>query len=157
MPAKANGVYSFQNVDLTIIGPGVNLTVTGAAREGYTVAMDNDKSTFQTGADGSGMHSLMASQAGKITIRTLKTSAINRAMNVLYRYQTGSAALHGRNTLVINDRNLGDTTTATGAAIVKHSNIGYDTEGPVNEWVFQAAYVDQVLGDGGVTNLAVNG
>ncbi len=157
MGAPANGVYSFLGTSFSIIGPGVSLIVTGAAREGYTVAMDNDKSSFQSGADGSGMHSLMASQAGKITIRALKTSAINRAMNTLYRYQTGSPALHGQNVFSIKHNFTGDTISAAGGAIVKHSNIGYDTEGPANEWVFQFTYIDIVLGDGGVTNLVVNG
>lgn len=157
MAAPANGVYSFIGTSFSIVGPGTSLIVTGVAREGYTIAMDGDKSTGQVGADGSYMHSLMASQSGKITVRALKTSAINRALNTLYRYQTGSPALHGQNVFSIKHNWIGDVISATGGAIIRHPNIVYDMEGPVNEWVFQFGYIDIVLGDGGVTNISANG
>ena len=157
MTAPANGVYSFVSVSASIVGPGISQIVTGAAREGYTIRMDDDKSTHTVGADGSGMHSMRASQAGTITFRLLKTSAMNKVFSDMYAYQTASPALFGRNTISVGDKNLGDQVTATGCGIVKFTDLSYGDEGGMNEWAFKSTYIDQVLGNGGVTNLAANG
>lgn len=157
MGAPANGVYSFQNVSLGLVGPGIALNLTGIAGEGYEVAMDGDKGTLVWGADGSGMHSMSQKQGGTLTIRTLKTSAINKALSAMYSYQTTDASLYGQNTLTLRDKLSKDTITATGAGIRKFPNLTFAVEGNTNEWIFNCTYIDEQLGDGGVTNLVVNG
>jgi hypothetical protein len=66
--------YSFQDVVAAIAGVGgsINLAAgAGVAEEGITIESMEDKSVMTIGADGSGMHSLVANEASTVTIRLL--------------------------------------------------------------------------------------
>lgn len=144
------GAYSFLDVTASIAGPGMSLSLSegGTADEGIVVTMGGDKNTMVTGARGEGMHSLHASKAGRITVRVLKTGAINAALNRAYHYQTSSSVLHGRNVISIRNPASGDSITATECAFVKHTDIAYAKEGNIHEWSFDCVAIDQMLGTG---------
>ena len=150
-----NGVYSFQDVHFSIVGPNLNVTVTGVADEGYTVEFDGDKNTLVMGADGSGMTSLRAAQNGLIMVRLLKTGILNAALCNAYNFQTTSAANSGQNVIVINDPVRGDTVNGFGASFRRFPNISYATEGGTQEWVFVVPRISPKLGAG--LGLTING
>lgn len=144
------GTYSFKNVQASLIGPGGAIQLgqgAGDSEEGITAAMDEDKDTTTTGADGSIMHSLHAGQTGTMTIRLLKTSPTNAQLNQLYQVQQASSALWGQNQLVITDVVRGDVIAGTQMAFVKHPDLVYAKDGNMNEWVFRGI-VNQLLGTG---------
>ena len=75
-------VYSFEDVQATITGPGGTISLgagAGNAQEGISVEFIDDKDNMLMGADGSGVHSLRASNAARILVRLLKTSPVNAA------------------------------------------------------------------------------
>lgn len=148
MPVYENGVYSFQDVTCSVVGPNVNLVVTGSADEGYAADIEGDKDILTMGASGSGMHSLRASQNGTLMIRLLKTSTLNQALCNAYNFQTGSAANHARNVITIDDPIRGDTITCLGAAFRKFPNISFATEGGTQDWVFNCTRIEFSLGAG---------
>lgn len=145
-------VYSFLNVVATISGPGaagLNLGAGAAnSEEGITIEAVEDKNVMTIGADGNGQHSLIASDACKVTIRLLKTSPINAALMDMYDVQSVSSALWGQNVITITDTARGDITTAQACAFNKKPTITYAKEGGMNEWVFDSIKANTVLGDG---------
>lgn len=143
-----NGVYSFQDVHCSITGPNINITVTGAAEEGYSIEFEGDKDAYTGGADGSGMHSLRAQQNGTVTLRLLKTGRLNQVLCNCYNFQTSSAANHAQNTIVISDPVRGDTFNCYGAAFRKFPNISYATDGGAQDWVFNVTRISPQLGAG---------
>lgn len=143
--------YSFLDISATLAGPGgaVNLANGAAtAKEGITLEPVEDKSTLLLGADGSGMHSLMATSAQNVTVRLLKTSPANAQLQALFNYQTASSARHGRNTIVIRDSARGDLITLTQVAFNTQTPLTYAAEGGLNEWHFAAIKSATVLGIG---------
>lgn len=142
--------YSFLDVTASITGPGAafSLSEGGTADEGIVIAMNGDKNTMVTGARGEGMHSLHASQAGRVTVRVLKTGLINAMLNQLYRYQTTSSVFHGRNVISIRNPATGDSITAEQGAFVKHPDTAFAKEGNINEWAFDCVKIDTMLGTG---------
>lgn len=144
------GTYSFKNVQCSLSGPGGSISLgqgAGASEEGITFAMDEDKDTTTAGADGSIMHSLHAASVGVITVRLLKTSPTNAALNQLYQVQQASAALWGQNQVVINDTIRGDVLAGTQMAFVKHPDVVYAKDGNMLEWTFRGI-VNPLLGTG---------
>jgi hypothetical protein len=141
--------YSFMDVFANMTGPtgSVNLGY-GAqnADEGIAFEMVEDKNTMTIGADGGGMHSLHAGRGGHIRLRYLKTSPTNALLEAMYNAQTVSAALHGQNTIVCNQRASGDVTTAQQVAFKKKPNLNYGKEGGIVEWELDAVRVDTILG-----------
>jgi hypothetical protein len=143
--------YSFLSVNASINGPGGNITLAngaGAAEEGVTVSFEEDKNTKTIGADGSGMHSLHAGKSGEVTIRLLKVSPLNQALMQMYNLQTSNPALHGQNTINISDTYRGDVIVARECAFKKAPDITYAKDGGMNEWAFDAIYIDETLGTG---------
>jgi len=100
------------------------------------------------GADGSGMHSLHASKAGRCTVRLLKTSPLNAGLRQMYDFQTNNSSLHGRNVITFQDAQRGDDITATEAAFQKGAGITYAKDGGMNEWTFNIVTLEMVLGTG---------
>lgn len=143
--------YSFENVQCTITGPGAaGLQLgsgSGAAEEGITVDMLEDKDGMVTGADSSIMHSLRASDSGTCTVRLLKTSPLNAALNALYNLQKSSSANWGQNVIVVSDTARGDVVTATEMAFVRQAPVSYSKDGNTMEWKFQGR-VEEILGTG---------
>lgn len=143
--------YSFLDVNCSISGPGgsVILSEGGVAGEGITIAFVEDKSSMLIGADGEGMHSLKATKAARITVRLLKNSPLNAALNAMYRFQTtGTGAYHGQNTISLSNPLWGDEHACQQCAFVKHPDNVNAIEGGTNEWLFDSIKTDTVLGDG---------
>ena len=143
--------YSFLSVQATISGPGGLLSLANgaaAAEEGITFALDEDKNTKTMGADGAGMHSLHAGRPGTVTVRLLKTSPVNAALMQMYNLQQSTPATWGGNTLTVRDTYRGDVAVARECAFKKAPDLTWAKDGNVNEWVFDAIYIDETLGTG---------
>lgn len=144
-------VYSFLNVNVTMAGPGIvaNLGAgAAAAEEGITIEPIEDKNVMNIGADGKGQHSLIASDAAKVTVRLLKTSPANQALMLAYNLQSASSALWGQNVFTIVDSARGDYNVAQAAAFKKKPTITYAKEAAFMEWEFDAIAVNSILGSG---------
>lgn len=145
------GAYSFQDVSASIAGVGGVFPLgsgSGAAEEGITVEMTEDKNTMTIGADGSGMHSLHAGKSATVTVRLLKTSPVNAQLGSMYSLQTASAAAHGKNVILIQDVSRGDVITCSEVAFAKAPAVNYAKDGGTNEWVFHAVSVSHLFGSG---------
>lgn len=144
------GVYSFLDVAAVIIGPtGFNFSLSsgGVADEGITTSMIGDKNTMQPAANGDIQHSLHASDAGRITVRLLKTGIANSMLSQMYNYQKTSSAFWGQNKIVIRNPITGDTITGTKMAFVKQPDAVNAKEAGLNEWAFDGI-IDEILGTG---------
>lgn len=145
--------YSFMDVVCTLSGPGVTASLgsgAGNAEEGISIELTEETDTMKIGADGSAMHALHASRAGRAIVRLLKTSPMNSVLDAAYRYQRQSSLFWGQNILKIGNPVTGDDYTNTQVAFVKHPNNGFDKEGPTLEWEFNIGVIDPVLGSLGV-------
>jgi len=145
------GVYSFLNVNCTILGPGGSFNMASgaqAAEEGITIEAHEDKNIMTIGADGSGMHSLVASDAKKVTVRLLKTSPVNNQLQLMYNIQTASSALHGANVITTTDPVRGDLIILQACAFSKQPTVTYAKEGGMMEWTFDVIKGDVILGAG---------
>lgn len=145
-------VYSFLNVNATISGPGgvgVNLASgAAAAEEGITIEAVEDKNVMTIGADGQGQHSLIASDAAKVTIRLLKTSPVNAQLMIMYDLQSSSSSLWGQNVITVTDSGRFDLTLVQSAAFNKKPTITYAKEGGFMEWILDGIKANTVLGAG---------
>lgn len=143
--------YSFQDVVAAVVGVGgsINLAAgAGVSEEGITIESLEDKNVMTIGADGSGMHSLIANESSTVTVRLLKTSPVNKQLQEMYNQQTKSSATHGRNVITVRDAVRGDNITLTGAAFKKRPTVTYAKEGGMMEWTFDAVKTVSVLGSG---------
>jgi hypothetical protein len=141
--------YAFNDVVATIAGPtgSANLAYGAApSEEGISFEAAGDKNTMTVGADGAVMHSLHADKSGRVIVRLLKTSRINALLQQMYDIQTTSAALHGQNTILCQQKAAGDVTTARQCAFKRKAPINYQKEGGMIEWEFDAGMIDTVLG-----------
>lgn len=143
--------YSFLDVTAAISGAGGNINLAAGAavsEEGITIEPAEDKNIVTMGADGEGMHSLIASEASTVTIRLLKTSPVNAQLGEMYKNNTQSSANHGKNTITVRNSATGDNITLTQVAFKKRPSITYAKEGGMNEWTFDAIKTDMTLGNG---------
>jgi hypothetical protein len=141
--------YAFNDVVATLAGPtgSANLAYgAGPSDEGISFEPAGDKNTMTVGADGTVMHSLHADKSGRVIIRLLKTSPINALMHQYYDLQTTSAALHGQNTVLCQQKASGDVTTARQVAFKRKPTIKYSKEGDIMEWELDAGQLDTILG-----------
>jgi hypothetical protein len=142
--------YSFLDVVATISGPGAAALNMGAgaavAEEGITVEAAEDKNVMQIGADGKGQHSLIASDAVKITVRLLKTSPTNAALMALYDLQSSSSALWGQNVITVANSARGDISITQGCAFKKKPTFANAKEAGFVEWEFDGIANTTVLG-----------
>ena len=154
-----NGVYSFADVQVTIIYAGNSTTIgaafsnvadigtAGFSDEGIRIERD-EKNVMTKGADGSVMHSLVAAKTGRITMSFLKTSPAHAILSQIYNSSSVSSALWGRLGFLITQTSTGDTVTMASAAFKRDASNNYRTEGGVMDWEFDVGFVDQVLGNG---------
>ena len=107
--------YSFLDVQASIYGPGGNVSLAGdeagVEQGGITVTPAGERSKMTVGADGSVMHSLLGDKSGTVSVKLLKTSSVNAALQIMYNLQTTTGAQHGMNTIVIRDVARGDVIT----------------------------------------------
>lgn len=144
-----SNVYSFLDVQAAIVGPGGAFSLgsgAGVADEGIEIDPSGEIDTMQIGADGTGQHSLHGDKSGKVTVRLLKTSPVNKQLSQMYNFQTASAASHGQNTITITDSVRGDVITCRQCAFAKAPNISYGKEAGTQDWEFNAIAIDRVLG-----------
>ncbi|MGI4851697.1 MAG: phage structural protein [Janthinobacterium lividum] len=141
--------YSFNDVVGTIVGPGGAFQLaagSGAAEEGISIEMVEDRNKMDVGADGSVMHSLHAGKAGTCTVRLLKTSPVNAQLMSMYDLQSVASGLWGSNIIVIRQVASGDVTTARQVAFKRAPNQTYAKDGGTMEWSFDCGLVDRILG-----------
>lgn len=147
----ATNTYSFADCQAAITGPNGSFGLSQDAapsEEGITITQIDDKSTLTMGADGSGMHSLHMSKAGTVTVRLLKTSPVNALLMNMYNADISSAAVFGKNTIVIRDPVRGDVITCRDTGFRKVPDVSYAKDGNIHEWTFNSAAVDYILGVG---------
>ncbi|HVI10230.1 MAG TPA: phage protein [Candidatus Binatia bacterium] len=145
------GVYSFLDVHGAITGPFGTVPLgagSAAAEEGISIEYTEDKDRMLIGADGSAMHSLNASKAGKCLVRLLKTSPTNALLEALYNAQTVSSLFHGKNTISVANPVTGDKYVCAGAAFTKFPRNDYAKEAGMLEWDFNVSEIDVFLGSG---------
>ncbi len=149
--ATIYSTYSFLNIAATLTGPGGAIPLgsgSGVAEEGITVAQAEDKNKMDIGADGTGMNTLHADKSGEISIRLLKSSPTNNALQTLYNFQSISSANWGQNVLLISDTARGDIITCIGVAFRRRPSLTYSKDPQMNEWQFTALQIDGFLGAG---------
>lgn len=142
--------YSFLDVLATLVGPGGSFSIgagAAAAEEGISAAMDEDKNTTLTGADGQITQNLHAGNVGLITVRLLKTSPVNRQLSLLYNSQRQTSAIWGRNQINVSDVARGDLVLGSQMAFVKHPDLKWAKDADIVEWPFRGI-VQIMLGDG---------
>jgi len=141
--------YSFLNIACNFAGPGIALNLASgaaAAEEGITLEPSTDKNVMTIGADGKGMHSLVADDSVKMTVRLLKTSPVNAALMTAYNAQSLSSAIWGINTVTLSDTARGDFTVIQQVAFRKRPVLTYAKEGGMMEWEFDGIQANSVLG-----------
>ncbi len=146
--------YSFLDVSASISGPGGNFSLgsgAGAAEEGITIAMVEEKGDTKVGADGQIMQTLRASNLARITVRLLKTSPVNSLLSNMYNLQRSSSSLWGNNTLVVSDVARGDVVSGDTISFTKQPDLSYAKDANTNEWVFMGN-VNELLGTGTPTS-----
>ena len=128
-----NGVYSFADVQVTIIYAGNSTTIgaafsnvadigtAGFSDEGIRIERD-EKNVMTKGADGSVMHSLVAAKTGRITMSFLKTSPAHAILSQIYNSSSVSSALWGRLGFLITQTSTGDTVTMASAAFKRDAS-----------------------------------
>jgi hypothetical protein len=147
MPAQT---FSFLDVNASITGPGGNFSLgsgAGAAQEGITITMAEEKGKVDVGADGSIMNTLRASDLGRVSVRLLKTSPVNAQLNGMYNFQKASSGRWGQNVIVVSDTQRGDRTTITAVQFMKQPDLSYAQDPGHNEWIFSGK-VTELLGTG---------
>ena len=132
--------YSFLDVQASIYGPGGNVSLAGdeagVEQGGITVTPAGERSKMTVGADGSVMHSLLGDKSGTVSVKLLKTSSVNAALQIMYNLQTTTGAQHGMNTIV----------TCQNCAFAKQPAITYGTDAGAVEWTFNAGSISFLLG-----------
>lgn len=144
-------VYSFEDVVATLAGPGGSIPLgagSGNAKEGISIDFVEDKNNMLIGADGSGVHSLRANSAAHVSVRLLKTSPINAALNAMYNLQISSSIFWGQNVLTVTNPATGDDYACTGVAFKKFPSITWAEDANMNDWQFDAIYANPLLGIG---------
>lgn len=145
-------VYSFLNVNCSLVGlPAFNLNLASgaaAAEEGISIEPVEDKNVMTIGADGKGQHSLIANDARKVTVRLLKTSPVNQALQLMYDAQSVSSSLWGQNVMTITDSGRQDVIILQSVAFKKQAAITYAKEAGMMEWEFDAISGTTFLGSG---------
>lgn len=151
--------YSFLDVNASIVAPGGSFNFgsgAGVAEEGINIDFTKDKNVQTVGADGKVMNSLIASQAGTITVKLLKTSTVNAKFSQMYNIQKVSSAAWGLGVITVTNNTSGDSFSITNCAFKKHPSVVYDTDGRFNEWTFDGV-IEGSLGGGILANLEAFG
>lgn len=146
--------YAFTDSHVSIVGPGGNFSVSegGIAEEGISFDMAEDKNIMTMGADGQGMHNLVASDAAECVIRLLKGSPVNAQLDNMYNFQKSKGGLfHGSNVIKVTQSTSGDNFSGIGGAFKRRPRIVYAKSGGMMEWPIQLISFNGKIG-GGVYN-----
>lgn len=143
--------YSFMSVVASIVGPNGAFSIgygSGNDDGGITVEYAEDRGALTTGADGTPMHTLHASRAGRCSVRLLKTSPTNALLNAMFNADSAGPENWGQNTITISDVNRGDLWALSAVSFQRHPTTVYAKEGTMMEWTFLAGTVEALLGAG---------
>jgi Protein of unknown function (DUF3277) len=143
--------YSFLDVVATLVGPNGTVSLgsnSGVSEEGVSFSFSEDQDTMTIGADGTGMHSLHAGQAGTVSVRFLKSSPTNAILDALYQADRNVPSTSGQNTIVVTWLAGGDVTTAFQCAFKKFPDVVYGKDAALLEWVFNSIRITPLLGAG---------
>jgi hypothetical protein len=141
--------YSFMSVQASIVGPGGAFSLgygAAVAEEGITIEANAEKDILTIGADGAAMHTLVADDSAKVTVRLLKTSPVNAQLQALYDAQSLSASLWGQNVITVTNPASGDVIACRSVAFAKTPTKTYAKEAGMLEWEFNAGHHNAVLG-----------
>lgn len=148
--------YSFQDCVATLTAPGGIIALgdgAGVADEGITLEFIEEKDKLSVGADGSPMHSLNASKAGKMSVRLQKTSPTNALLTAMYNFQQNSAATWGQGSITVQDIARGDQYSGQQVAFLKVPTNNYPKEAGMLEWEFLIGILDVQLGPGSIPGI----
>ena len=140
--------YSFINIAVTITGPGGSISLgdgAGTAKEGVSFEFIENTNTMVVGSDGTPMHSLNASKAGRATVRLLKTSPTNGKLAALYNFHRTSSSNWGGNVMAASDIVRGEQYSCQQVAFSKMPNNTYATDANIIEWNFDVGIMDAAL------------
>lgn len=143
------GAYSFQDVYMSITGPGGIIKLgygSGSAEEGITIEALSEIDRMSIGADGSAMHSLVANFASRVVVRLQKTSPTNAQLDAMLRYQRSSSLFWGKNVVVLTNPVSGDVYSGRQGAFGKVPNNAWATEGRDLEWELNIGILQPVIG-----------
>jgi hypothetical protein len=143
--------YSFLDFQATLSGPGGAISFgsgAAAAKEGISFEFTEDKDRLTVGADGSPMHSLVASLAGKVLVRLLKTSLVNYQLSQMYNVQKASSLFWGQNVITGTNPVSGDVYTCTQVAFAKFPRNDFAEEAGMLEYDFNCGSMQVELGAG---------
>jgi hypothetical protein len=141
--------YSFLDVYGTISGPGLLGLFgngVGQADEGIHIEQSEDKNKMTPGASGEVMHTLIGSDAGRVSIHVLKTSPLNLLLNEAYNLQKKTSLLWGQNTITITNPVTGDHYTLSQCAFTRRPPNSYGKEPVVITWELQVGHIYATLG-----------
>jgi hypothetical protein len=142
--------YSFLNYQGAISGAGGSFSMgaeAGIAEGGVRTSMADDKDLATVGAGGQLMHTLRASNLGKVEVEVLKTSVLNQQLSQMYNLQKQNPAVWGANVLTGSDVVRGDQFSMTQAAFMKFPDNAWDKDGKTITWSF-IGLLDEQLGAG---------
>jgi hypothetical protein len=142
--------YSFQDVFGTITGPGCAATfgnASGQSDEGITFEQTEDKNRMTPGASGEVMHTLVATDAARLSIHVLKTSPLNTILTQAFNYQKQSSLYWGKNLITITTL-LGDVITCSQVAFTKRPANSYSKEPAKLVWEMEVGHLYSNLGLG---------
>jgi len=150
MPGQAFETYSFLDVQATLVAPGFTFDIksAGIAAEGIRIAMLGEKDVTTIGADGNGMHTLIASDAANCEVTVLKSGPANAMFNALYNFQKTASANWGNIQITINNPSVGETILLVGGAFLKQADISYAEQATLNIWPFRFIARHDLLGNG---------
>lgn len=143
------GTWSFGDVHGSLAGPFVSILLgdgSGSADEGISVEATEDVNRMTTGADGSGFHTLIEVKAARITIRLLKMSPQNYAMQQALSAQRASSVSWGKNVIAVANPVTGDQLLAIGVAFSRQPSNTYAKDPNIIEWHFDSIRTTIVMG-----------
>lgn len=144
--------YDFVDTMCAISGPNGNINLgfgAAVAEGGITIVPVEDAVTMVIGADGEGQLNVHAGKGGTITVRLLKTSPQNAALQDMYnRDIAGGSASAGRNVISLRDLARGDVITCEQVAFSRPPDLTYAKDAGEMAWTFLAVKVNRVLGAG---------
>jgi hypothetical protein len=100
------------------------------------------------GADGEVMHSHHVGNSGTVRLRLLKSSPTNGQLMDMLKAQRASGSEWGRNLIGLRDFVRGDKLVASDVAFTGPPSLSFGKVGPINEWVFHAGHITEVLDKG---------
>jgi hypothetical protein len=150
MPGQVFTTYSFLDNQIALISPSVSFDIgsAGVSDDAFRVANVGPKTTMTIGADGDGMHNLIASNAARAEVSFLKEGPGNALMSALYNFQSASSANTGNISITVQNNVTGDSIALAGGAIEKQADISYTREGASVVWSFNFISRRDFLGNG---------